>query len=179
MKLIQGGFAFFLAAALLTSVATSVTARADSMERLIEVSSDAFPGEVFHISVGTDDSGDVTNVGYSEGVASPTVSTLDELRAGIVIYHNDSPSRDVVILKLDEAFTGKDGGKIILQYLFNGLRPHNYGIFNIDLVRGGTTWLPYAYDRSGSRSDRPFGHMKLVANHFLGKVIGISSVQTW
>ena len=173
MKLIQGGFAFVLI------VAAATTAHADSMERLIEVTSDAYPGDVYHFSVGTDDSGDITDIGYAEGEAAPKLYSLDQLQTGAVIVHNDNPSRDVVILKLDSSFSTKDGGKIALEYLINGLRPHGYGTFNIDLVRGGTTWLPYSYDRTGARSDRPFGHMKLVSNHFLGKVVGVSSVQTW
>jgi hypothetical protein len=151
-------------------------ARADMTERLVEVTSDAFPSNVFQFAVGTDDSGDITSISYS---GSSESYTLDQLRGGVVLMHNASPSRDVILLSIDSQFEGKDGGYVYIDYLNNGLtNPHGYGRFTLELVRGGVTWLPYAVS-GGSRADNPFGHLRFVARRFFGRVVGVAYVQAW
>ena len=167
---------FGISAVFAVTTGAARPAHADTITPAITVTSNAFPGQTNMFAIQTDDQSDMTAFGYCLGGA-PRMYTLETLRSGAVLFHNDNPSLDVIKMQLDGGFTGQDGGQVHLEYLETAIRPHTYSDFPIELVRNGSSWVSYAIT-NGQRADQPFGSLEFVGNYsrLLRRIIGISYV---
>lgn len=152
---------------------------ADTVTPLVHVTSDTFPGRYYKFGVVVDSQGDLTGISYSPGENDPAIYSLDQVRDGVVLYHNDSPSLDILKMSIDSSFSAQNGGNVQIDYMGSVIRPHTYGEFVVDLVRNGASWLPYEFSTSQGRAAMPFTQMNFVGNysHLLGRFIGVSGVQ--
>lgn len=170
---------------------THASFAANSVQHLIEVTSEARP-ETSQFSALVNESGDLAGLTYVTPPKNPKSFSLPQLKAGVTILREESANLDIIRMKtIDRAFDAQRGGVVQITYIFDGLFHRNtVRVFNIEMVRNGSGWLVYEVtsrlqwdNQRGeyrySRADKPFGHMKFLSNKILGKLVGISYIQTW
>lgn len=132
-------------------------------ERIMNITSDAYPGESFSMSVSRDDDGSVKSL----TVVGTDVRTysLAQLRSPQVVLA--ASGHNVVLVSVKSDFTAEKGGHADIKYLTNGMT-NSYKVFHvlIDIGKDIVVRGP-----SG-----PFTKVFMKKATFLGKTIGVSKI---
>lgn len=143
------------------------SARAEHVQPILTVTSDAFSGQGV-LSIVTDDDLVATGVRYQSATADRTFP-IGDLASGMVLLVQSG--RDIVMLKSQD-FDPRSGGSLTLRYLYSGLNG-SYRSAPVEIERTGDDWQLWIND-SGGRRVATSAYFK--ANRLLGSVVGISSV---
>jgi hypothetical protein len=156
---------------------TSLLAHAEDYKyaQVMEVTSDARQGEQFRFGAALDAQGDLLGLVYYRVGQPPKFYPMDEVRSGAVLKHDDGHNIDVVTL-YGPALDAKEGGKLRLHFLLNGITK-SYRDFSMEIVRNGAKWSLYTPRDQGFT---PFTHMFMKANRVMViGVIGINHIETY
>jgi hypothetical protein len=152
-----------------TLIFAGVPAQADTFSpSLIEITSDAFPDQVFHLGTVTDAQGDLKGFHYSQDSESAEMMSLGELRSGVNLVRKFRVN--ILTLRLDAGFSPQHGGRIEMRYVTNAIRGRRSS-FYMDFVREGASWRAYEVEWSWTeqqyqRARRPFTQMDFVPARF-------------
>jgi hypothetical protein len=154
----------FFALALVIGVQT---AYADTTQNLLVANSDVFAGN-YQLALTANSDGKAIAIRYSSPTEHQTFP-IGALASGMVLL-NDS-GRDILVLQ-GASFDPNSGGELKLVYLMNGITGR-HGSVDIAIERTGGVWQMLANDSAGRRV---VTSAFFKANHFFGKLVGISSV---
>jgi hypothetical protein len=164
----------FLAAVCGFSVQGFADFGSDTTQQIAQVTTDANRNLVCNLSVTVSDQKQLTSLQYvCTGLADGNTQasyTVAEVQSGFVMYHEKSHNIDVAVLSAP-GFDAVRGGAINIHYLYNYLSS-TYSDYKMALQPQNGKWI--AFDPRG----QGFNKMYLVANSFLGNLIGIKDIQT-
>jgi hypothetical protein len=127
------------------------------------VTAEARPGQAYPMSVRLDEQGDITQLQYEGSRVGTVCFSIADLSRGAVIMNTDS--RDIIRLRVGSEFSAKDGGRVTLSYLKNGVSGR-YENFTMELVRSGSWHL--------EENSRTFNRLYFENHHgIFGMVIGV------
>jgi hypothetical protein len=163
----------FVLAAVLAGTPTSALA-GQTLQLVLKVSTDAEPGLTCQLQVAMDSTGVATGAQYDCQGPHPVHQffTVEDFHKGVVLYHKDSPSVDVMTL-YGPTLDGVHGGAVRLHYLSNYLGGQ-YADWNAEIDNVGGTWIAYT-DRSAGHD--AFNTVFAAKRTVLGRVVGISAIQ--
>jgi hypothetical protein len=150
--------------------------RAPALQTLVESSHDLDERNRSYFAVATDPQGDFLYLAYWEDLSqAPREVTLEEIARGVVLVDVREKNLEVLRLEADGPVSPKEGGRLRLYFLHNGLT-RSYHYFSFEAVREGGQWGAYPV-RGGAREGRPFTRMYFKTRRFLRKVIGIDYIE--
>ena len=117
-----------------------------SSPQLLEITSDVDAG-IYKILAWLNDENTLNGLIHLEDGTETFRINLDELRGGFPITRRDD--RDIIRIQIRD-FDPKNGGKIDLHYLYNGI-DDTWRTLTLEVERMGQSWLLLADDRSGRR----------------------------
>jgi hypothetical protein len=142
----------------------------------ITITTDAYIGSTYVISVDRADSGEVTELTYKRDSGAIAKFSVEMLENAPQVLLNDE-GRDIILLSLEKDFNARQGGHGIVRYLHNGATG-NYKDFRIlidvqkDIVmRSDPNSSDPDSDKNGYTG--AFNHIFMKKRTVLGKTIGI------
>jgi hypothetical protein len=168
---------FLFSSLIMTS--SAATARAGDLTYMpfTRVESDAAPDMYCQLDLGIDAGNLLQGVKYTCQGSRPYEGfyTVDQLRAGVVLFHYDPLNLDVVTASAPN-LDPRTGGELSVRYVSNYLRGE-FQTWTGSIEVMGTTWMGYT---SPAEGHAPFNHLFAVKRTVLGQPVGIKELRaTW
>jgi hypothetical protein len=148
--------------------------RASNEAQLIQITSDASPGEQFDFKGITNSNGDLTGLLLRRTNGDPIFYNLSELPKGLALMKANGIE---VVTVYSKDFDARTGGTAYARYLHQlGIPTSEYRDFHFEIHRERGQWIVYKDDASGRL---PFKKMFLKKNEMpIIGVIGILEITT-
>jgi len=152
---------------LVTTALFTMSAQAETIQPLLDATSDVFRHEC-HLSIVLNDEGTATGFQYVAG-GKTQVFPIEGLIKGVVLLRDSGLA---IITLQGLGFDPASGGELQLKYLYNGIS-ERYKSIPIAIERMGSDW-DFLVDNQSGRHAVSKAYFK--SNRVLGQVVGISEV---
>lgn len=144
------------------------------LEPVLTVTSDAEKGLKCLVQISVDTTGATNGLQLDCTDSNPTSHffTVDQLRQGVPLVHQDSKNIDVITLAIPD-LDPVQGGAIKLHYLQSYVGKQ-YQDWAGEAVNNGGQWVLYT---SPDSDHTPFNQLFAKKNTFLGKTDGVKSIR--